>query len=174
MLQAVGRNTIICSGVSVASIDLAMLYLKFMNDLTTGVYSKPVAQYWYDYYLLYRAHVTGAPATDEAAREYAKKAPQVLLKHKFPACERNGVDQGVHNVLVHNNLIPDLDRFWQVDGPVSNMQGGQAVVKTEEGLMVVYNGRGQKMKVAHQYDRNKQLQAHLYKRVSSTCLCACP
>jgi len=164
--MSVGKNTIICSGVSVASIDLAMLYLRLMNDITTGIYSLSLAQYWYDYYLTYRSFVTGAPATEQAAREFSRGAPAIKLTPKFPSCERNGVDQGVHNQLVHSKCIPDVDRFWQNDGPVANMQGGQAVVKTEEGLMVVYNGRGQKVKVAHQYDRNKQLQAHLYKRVS--------
>jgi len=43
---------------------------------------------------------------------------------KFPQCERNGVDQGVHNVLVHTGALSHLQlRQWsQADGPVANMQ----------------------------------------------------
>lgn len=41
---------------------------------------------------------------------------------RFPSCERNGVDQGVHNVLVHLSLLPGLHIQQQTDGPVANLQ----------------------------------------------------
>ena len=41
---------------------------------------------------------------------------------QFPSCERNGVDQGVHNVLVHKQLIRSLTIWSQYDSPVMNLQ----------------------------------------------------
>jgi hypothetical protein len=50
------------------------------------------------------------------------------LGGKFPQCERNGVDQGVHNVLVHTGALGrlGLKQWGQAEGPVANMQARMA------------------------------------------------
>ena len=167
MLRTISSKTIICSGVSVASMDMAMLYLRYMSDVTLGqTAAGGVKQYWFDYHREYLAVVTGAPLLPAESTQFAANSPAVALRPLFPKCERNGVDQGVHNVLVHTQMIPGLNLFWQDDGPVSNMQGGKYQTRVEAGRTVVFNKAGQVYKVAHQYDRNKLLTAELFKRVS--------
>lgn len=75
---------------------------------------------------------------------------------KFPQCERNGVDQGVHNVLVHSGDLSNLKIFSQSDGPVANLQAKRATIEDN----VVYNGEGKEVSVVH--------QVHL--TVNSVCL----
>lgn len=87
----------------------------------------------------------------------------VLLNGQFPRCERNGVDQGVHNVIVHNNLIPDIKTWDQSSGPVANLQAGMAIIRDNK----VFNKKGELMAVVHQYDRNAGLQKYLFETVSS-------
>lgn len=84
------------------------------------------------------------------------------LSPKFPSCERNGVDQGVHNVLVHSDLIPHLTIFSQSNGQVANLQAGVARVTSNNEIV---NGQGRKVDIAHQYDRNAILQQWLFKKV---------
>jgi hypothetical protein len=83
-----------------------------------------------------------------------------LPNHKFPQCERNGVDQGAHNVLVHSKLIAGLKVLGQAEGPVANMQAKLAIVR---GGKEVFNKKGEKYAVVHQYDRHPVLQKHLFR-----------
>ena len=82
---------------------------------------------------------------------------------KFPTCERNGVDQGVHNVLVHTSKIKNVKVFSQSSSPVLNLQAKMARV---EG-MKVYNNRRELVPVVHQYDRYPDLQKALFKEVNA-------
>eukprot|EP01041_Mallomonas_annulata_P000697 gene697-1336_t len=123
ILREIGHKNIICSGVSVASMDTAIIYLKLMNDIVLG-----------------------------------KKNDDASLTARFPACERNGVDQGTHNVLVHKNLIPQLKLWSQRNGPVANLQARLARVEN----MRVYNAINELVAVVHQYDRYPALQALLF------------
>ena len=41
---------------------------------------------------------------------------------KFPRCERNGVDQGMHNVLVHMKAVQNLHVHAETDGFIVNLQ----------------------------------------------------
>ena len=83
-----------------------------------------------------------------------------LPLHEFPRCERNGVDQGVHNVLVHTKGIRGLKVLGQAQGPVANMQ---AKVGQVRGDFSVVNSKGDAYAVVHQYDRAPTLQRHLFK-----------
>lgn len=93
----------------------------------------------------------------------------------FPHCERNGVDQGVHNVLVHA-FQRDLNIrvLYPEDFPVVNMQSGKemTIISSDEaGRKRVYmtrqeeNNPSQKesFAVVHQFDRDNDLQASLAK-----------
>lgn len=128
VLGDVGNGNIICSGVSVGTMDTTWAYLQLMNSIVTGEASKS----------------------------------GLYPSSKFPSCERNGVDQGVHNVLVHQNKIPNVKIWGQRDGPVANMQ---AELYNLEGT-TVKNKRGEVVAVAHQYDRNQELQKKLFQAVS--------
>ena len=125
ILDRIGNNYIICSGVSAGTIDAVMPYLDKMAAITMG------------------------------------EQRSDLPKHKFPQCERNGVDQGTHNVLVHSKLIRGLKVLSQGDGPVANMQA--RIAKVQPGGQVV-NAKGSVYAVVHQYDRNPTLQKMLFKK----------
>lgn len=110
------------------------------------------------------------------------------ISSKFPACESNGVDQGVHNVLVHRQLLfspsntrsenpedeqqpGNIVRIWnQSAGPVANLQARVATVtlttetSTPTATLVVHNAEGQVSHVVHQYDRVPHLQQQLISR----------
>jgi hypothetical protein len=79
---------------------------------------------------------------------------------RFPHCERNGVDQGVHNVLLHKQLVP-YTKIWEKGlGPVTNLQAQLA--KFENGL--VLNANEAQPRIVHQYDRIPALQTMLFER----------
>lgn len=116
MLNRIAKKTIICSGISMGTMEEVKAYLKLMTDtIETGSFAK---------------------------------------------CERNGVDQGVHNVLVHTQRIKELVVHDQKSGWVANMQAGVARISNN----VVSNQRGQKVAVVHQYDRFKNLQESYFKK----------
>ena len=127
VLAELSAQNIVCSGVSLGTMDVVFEYLQLMDDVVMGRKQAPVAQ---------------------AAR--------------FPACERNGVDQGVHNVLVHKKLIRALTLWSQRDAPVANLQAKRARVS---GLTVT-NELGTRVPVVHQYDRYPDLQKALFAKVS--------
>lgn len=120
VLKQVGSNPIICSGVSIASMDTAIPYLQLMNDIILGKNSLG----------------------------------------KFPSCERNGVDQGVHNVLVHKRMIPNLKVIKTREGLVSNMQARLVTVRD----LSVFSLKGELVPIAHQYDRYPDLQKLLFEK----------
>lgn len=84
---------------------------------------------------------------------------------KFPSCERNGVDQGVHNVIVHKRAQAlsrvKVKQWSQDDGPVINMQAKKGVVIGGSDK-IVKNSRGGVAAVVHQYDRDDALQKYLF------------
>jgi hypothetical protein len=91
---------------------------------------------------------------------YLKLMTDTMETEAFAKCERNGVDQGVHNVLVHTQRIAGLVVHDQKSGWVANLQAGLARVSNN----VVSNQRGQKVAVVHQYDRLKELQESYFKK----------
>jgi hypothetical protein len=113
--------------------------------------------------------------TTGAVTEYVRTMSDIFkgtaqgeLKGQFPQCERNGVDQGAHNVLVHTGALDHLHprRWGQAEGPVANMQAKVAVLRCglQEGCKVS-NSAGT-VAVVHQYDRYPELQTWLFKKVS--------
>jgi hypothetical protein len=93
---------------------------------------------------------------------------------QFPSCERNGVDQGVHNVLVHTGALEHLQlKAWgQAESPVANMQARMASIEctnspsaTGKRKCTVKNKAGAQVAVVHQYDRFPDLQQYLFTEV---------
>lgn len=89
---------------------------------------------------------------------------QNIYQHFLPACERNGVDQGIHNVIIHKNLIPSIKVHTEKDKDaayVVNMQASQSF-QIVDGHQIV-NHRLEPFAVVHQYDRNYELHRALGK-----------
>lgn len=87
-----------------------------------------------------------------------------MSKPSFKECERNGVDQGVHNVLVHTGRLEDggvrVKVHRQGGGTVANLQAGVAKYRAKVGVV---NGEGGRVDVVHQYDRDGELQDNLFR-----------
>lgn len=94
----------------------------------------------------------------------------------FPHCERNGVDQGVHNVLVHafqGDL--NIQILYPEDFPVVNMQSGKemTIISQESEasgpVRRVFmrhpqqSNSNEAFAIVHQFDRDNDLQASLAK-----------
>jgi hypothetical protein len=122
-LRDIGHNNIICSGVSIGTMDSVYEYLTLMDDILMG-----------------------------------KKKSALSKQSLFPQCERNGVDQGIHNVLVHKGMIKNMKIFSQRDSQVVNLQAKTARVSGK----LVLNVNGDKVAVVHQYDRYPELQKALF------------
>lgn len=94
----------------------------------------------------------------------------------FPHCERNGVDQGIHNVLVHTlNAGLNVQILYPEEFPVVNMQSGkeQTIIGSEPGIngdikrvymtrrFIKDSSERESFAVVHQFDRDNDLQASL-------------
>ena len=151
VLGDIGSRGIICSGVSAGTAGAAVEYVRIMSDIVTGQRS------------------------DSSSSTSSSSSSYHALANNFPQCERNGVDQGAHNVLVHTGALDHLQvRKWgQTDGPVSNMQSRLAKLTCRDGSAdkqqsscTVQNRVGDTVAVVHQYDRYPELLRHLFQKVS--------
>jgi hypothetical protein len=121
---------------------------------------------------------------------YVNKMSQVLLNNfpcinggnakYFPTCERNGVDQGVHNVLLHLQYLSPLLVKYSDDFPVVNLQSspelmleksttftqsiGTNKAPPREPAIYMVKYPGVKYAVVHQYDRDSVYQLLLGKK----------
>lgn len=70
------------------------------------------------------------------ASQYTKTFANILLgnqneiKNKFPQCERNGVDQGVHNVLMHLKALKNIQIKDESTFPVTHLQNSYFTSET--------------------------------------------
>jgi hypothetical protein len=94
-----------------------------------------------------------------AMRAYTSRMTAKIMSEGFAECERNGVDQGMHNVLVHEGGLPHLRTMDQAGGWVANLQASPAQV--DRATLSVRNRRGEEYAVLHQYDRHSELTRHL-------------
>jgi hypothetical protein len=108
---------------------------------------------------------------------------ELSCSSRFPFCERNGVDQGVHNAIIHLGTLTTLKipndseietSVWsQHSSPIVNMQAGlyrlldASRIPTEPHSKQVVNLRGDVAAIAHQYDRNAEFQNSLFIQVKS-------
>jgi hypothetical protein len=91
-----------------------------------------------------------------AVASYTSLMAAEILKPHFEACERNGVDQGIHNVLVYSSVIQNLTLLGPTDGAVIHVQNTQPIMDSD---LVVISERP--VKIIHQYDRHMALQQSL-------------
>ncbi len=125
MLNMVRLSPILCSGVSMGSMDTVADYLSKMSGVLLG---------------------------------------QSDLGKFFPKCERNGVDQGVHNVLVHTGLLSVVTVQYEHQFPVINLQAYPQLTASATQPAVLLSERGTKYSLVHQYDRLSSLQLALSKK----------
>lgn len=73
------------------------------------------------------------------------------------SCERNGVDQGMHNVFVHDHRLSSKIIIWDnEDGPIATVQSMPKLKRDKYGRLI--NNKGEVYKVVHQYDRSAALK----------------
>mmetsp|Transcript_25763 Transcript_25763/g.42987 ORF Transcript_25763/g.42987 Transcript_25763/m.42987 type:complete len:551 (-) Transcript_25763:52-1704(-) len=167
VLREVGGNGIICSGVSAGSADAVLAYIQLMHDIVSGSQqmSSPPAT------VPSSSSSSGVTSSSSGIGSWSSPAYAAVKGNKFPTCERNGVDQGVHNVLVHSGALGHLNvqRWGQKEGPVANMQSRVLRIEkegssTSPSSMVVKNQKGAIVNVVHQYDRYPELQKYLFSK----------
>ncbi len=81
-----------------------------------------------------------------------------------PSCERNGVDQGMHNYFLYTNQLADSHVVLNEVGWVATVQSMPVVKRSRDGQVV--NNLGQPVAVVHQWDRNLML-VKTYRRMYS-------
>mmetsp|Transcript_24412 Transcript_24412/g.33498 ORF Transcript_24412/g.33498 Transcript_24412/m.33498 type:complete len:230 (-) Transcript_24412:50-739(-) len=102
----------------------------------------------------------------DAMFDYISLMSRVLLgkshvSKKFPHCERNGVDQGVHNVLVHARLLPSAKVEYPDTFPVINMQSSPEYAPSGSSSTQLLNNNDKPFSIVHQYDRITTFQRAL-------------
>lgn len=140
ILDEIRNKNIICSGVSVGSFDKTMLYLSLMSAII----------------------LHDSEYLDPATQSQNPEILRLVQASRFPSCERNGVDQGSHNVIIHKGVLPGVTKWPQASSPVANMQAKVAKIKPN---FEVVNSLDQKVAVVHQYDRFPKLQSYLFGKV---------
>lgn len=114
LLSVIGSKPIICSGVSAGSTAAVLRYTQMMSDIILS---------------------------DESHPSTGSKWKEVVGAAKFPTCERNGVDQGVHNVLLHHGVLEEakisIKTWQQSSSPVANMQAKVAILRVIAALQLI-------------------------------------
>lgn len=93
-------------------------------------------------------------ATWDAAIEYTG-----LMRKEIDGnpCERNGVDQGMHNVFVHTRRLSNPTYIWyNEEGPIATVQSMPTLKRDQFGQLL--NQNGEVYAVVHQYDRSAALK----------------
>lgn len=105
--------------------------------------------------------------------DYFNKMSQIMLNNfpcisnGFPKCERNGVDQGVHNVLVHLDYLAPVTVQYQETFPIVNLQSTPELMvhfPSEVVDAIRMTKLKRKYAVVHQYDRDPNFQKVLGKK----------
>ena len=93
----------------------------------------------------------------DAALAYLKLISDLIREHQ--TCERNGIDQGVHNVIVHTGLMAPHAVYQQSNekGLIATVQSMPVLRRNEWGYVV--NEKGDTVSIVHQVDRSKLLLA---------------
>jgi len=88
--------------------------------------------------------------------EYLDEMLSILEGPTFSSCERNGVDQGIHNVIIYDRNLPNVELLNLDSGFILNLQGWSKrdSVRNFENIQ---NDAGT-VPIVHQYDRNHDLQ----------------
>ena len=191
ILSQVGGKVISCSGTSLATWDAALQYVSSCLALLASV-SVSVSlclSLSLDLSLLTSldlslhltlSHTHSPHCSLPAVLRYTKLMNDELLSN---SCERNGVDQGMHNVWVHTERVKPMHIWWNEDGPIATVQSMKELHRDHFGRLTNTKGgtrtppscrrvmaltwlclvcvyvTGEVYAVVHQYDRSKVLEA---------------
>jgi hypothetical protein len=111
-------------------------------------------------------------------RTYLKLMTSLLLvkcglSQRLPACERSGVDQAAHNVIVHLGLLSNLDIKSEAEFPLANIANSEIWnhpgmqlenLQTHSYDRTTNSIQIQPLAVIHQYDRVPSLMMELANR----------
>jgi hypothetical protein len=211
VLDIVASKSILCSGVTFGTYLAVVHYVRLMHGLMFE--SSAIA-----FFLASGGGGSSANNNNNNNNENSRNviirnnqndifSYQELAQHsRFPRCERNGVDQGVHNVVIHlqtlqwrHNFIAmrGIDRelvksipkiqviIWaHAKSPIVNMQAGIFKVSLNSNepkkdplkirapnlvflsnKLEVLNENGNRVAIAHQYDRHHEFQQSLFAEV---------
>lgn len=100
----------------------------------------------------------------DAVADYLERLTALLTPWEAGREMMAGYDQGVHNHLVHNGLVPDVT-FHDNAGPILTLAYRQGDPPLD-GHGRVLNEAGKPAVMVHQYDRKPALFAHLRKLYS--------
>mgnify|MGYP001055043167 CR=1 FL=1 len=96
---------------------------------------------------------TSAATWDDAWHYLNFMADEIAARAQ---CERNGIDQGMHNVYVFANYARKLRLFTNEHGPVATVQGMLRFRRDAYGRLI--NEDDEPYHVVHQYDRSEKLK----------------
>lgn len=150
MLDSISSRMILCSGTVAGSMDRISEYIDYMGGIVA-------------------ADPTYLSLTINTADTNGNRQQKTVnLAGKFPSCERNGVDQGVHNVLVHRGILEPVT-VWAANDrtPVANLQAQVAGVHVSSQSISVttqQDPKSSEVLIVHQYDRHPSLQHALFRR----------
>jgi hypothetical protein len=68
-----------------------------------------------------------------------------------------GLDQGIHNVLLHRGLIPQVVKYYDDEGPVSTISEFKPKSRVIVSHGTVRGRSGKPVNIVHQYDRHDRL-----------------
>ena len=120
-----GTQPIICSGISIGSMDKMFEYITLMSTILQG---------------------------------------RSGLTNKFPQCERNGVDQGVHNMIIHTKQLSPVTVKYPDTFRVINMQSSPEFVPVSEISTELRKSDNSLFSIVHQYDRVMTFQRALARK----------
>lgn len=169
-LGVIFDNFVICSGVSMGFVDVMHVYVHYMSlllrgkkirlnprgsgeDLSYDTYNYLNNERHYKSINNYDANSLPAPrVTSQMNNERILTSMNSALS--FPQCERNGVDQGMHNVLIFLNVIPVKIYNYQ-NFPVINLQSALTEHNFLHSNKLLLLSQMSKLPYAivHQYDR---------------------
>jgi hypothetical protein len=95
--------------------------------------------------------------------DYLKRMVDLILQAPGSVWElafQGGIDQGVHNYLIHNCLLPQIVLYKNNCGPVLTLASEDSVLMNESGTVI--NKHGDVPNVVHQYDRHWRVARHHY------------
>eukprot|EP01031_Cornospumella_fuschlensis_P032101 gene32101-38820_t len=157
VLSLVQHNSVLCSGVTMGDMHSMYVYIHAMSSIMQG-----------KRLLLQSSFVDPSQVPFAFTAEKAALVEKINSFNKFPRCERNGVDQGLHNVLMHLGLLGGanihIHKHEHFSYPVINMQTAMLIVSHRVDKGKVYMSGGQLYSIVHQYDRHTELQQQLVTR----------
>lgn len=97
--------------------------------------------------------------SERCIRDYLTRMVEFIVENPVPT---QGVDQGIHNVIIHDRLVSPLNPCPNQDGPFLSLEGGRAWSISDSGEVLL--GNGTVAPIVHQYDRHPELEALVQRR----------